>query len=283
MTDLGKKTNIKNKTYNMKYIYADITIHPYSETACDIISAMLGEIGYDSFEMTEKGLKAYIAEDIFEKSALESALKGILFDDTTLSFTIHELENRNWNEEWEQNSFTPILEHEFGIKLSPKMAFGSGAHETTHQIVSILMQEDFTGKRVLDMGTGTGVLAIAMSLRGAHDVTAIDIDEFSVANAKENLALNGICSASVIHGDASSIKGKFDVIVANIHKNILKNDMDIYLNHLVPNGTLFISGFFTSDVPEMTATAKEHNLAIENITSKNDWAVMRLKKTSRCP
>ena len=119
----------------MQYIYADITIHPYSETACDIISAMLGEIGYDSFEMTEKGLKAYIAEDIFEKSALESALKGILFDDTTLSFTIHELENRNWNEEWEQNSFTPILEQDFGIKLSPKMAFGSGAHETTHQIV----------------------------------------------------------------------------------------------------------------------------------------------------
>ncbi len=263
----------------MKYIYADITVSPCSETACDIASAMLSGIGYDSFEMTDTGLKAYIPEETFSQESLSSTLSDIALADTTFSFTVHHLENKNWNEEWEQNSFTPVLEEEFGIKLSPKMAFGSGAHDTTHQIVSILMQEDFTGKRTLDMGTGTGVLAIAMALRGAKEVAAIDIDEFSVVNAKENLALNNINNVSVILGDAAAIHGIFDVIVANIHKNILKRDMPAYIEHLATHGTLFLSGFFIADVPEMTEAAEKQGLAVSDVTQAGDWAVMRITKT----
>ncbi len=262
----------------MQYTYADITIAPYDEQACDIVSAMLCEIGYDSFEMTDYGMKAYIPTDMFDEDALSQSLSDMPLGDAAISHTIHQLEDKNWNEEWEKNGFVPVLEEEFGIKLSPKMAFGSGTHETTHQIVSILMQQDLSGKSVLDMGTGTGVLAIAASMRGAKSVTAIDIDEHSVANAKENLALNGIHDADVILGDASAITGTYDVIIANIHKNILTNDMATYVDHLAANGTIYISGFFTSDVPEMTMMSAKHHLKPVNTTSDNGWAVMQLER-----
>lgn len=265
----------------MQYIYADINITPCSEQACDIVSAMLGEIGYDSFEMTDYGLKAYITADAFDEEALSQTLASILLNDTQTSFSVHELEDKNWNEEWEKNGFVPVLEEEFGIKLSPKMAFGSGTHETTHQIVSMLMKLDLTGKSVLDMGTGTGVLAIAASKRGAKDVTAIDIEEHSVANAKENLELNGIYSTKVLLGDASAISGCFDIIIANIHKNILSNDMASYVKHLTANGTIYISGFFTSDVAEMTAVAEANGLMAASVTSDNGWAVIELQRTSK--
>lgn len=262
----------------MQYTYADITIAPYSEEACDIVSAMLCELGYDSFEMTDNGMKAYIPTDTLDEDALSQTISGMPLNDVTISYTIHQLEDKNWNEEWEKNGFVPVLEEEFGIKLSPKMAFGSGTHETTHQIVSILMQQDLSGKSVLDMGTGTGVLAIAASMRGAKSVTAIDIDEHSVANAKENLALNDIHDVNVILGDASAISGIYDVIIANIHKNILTNDMATYVDHLADNGTIYISGFFTSDVPEMTVMAAAHHLKAVNTSSDNGWAVIQLER-----
>lgn len=262
----------------MQYTYADITIAPYSEEACDIVSAMLCELGYDSFEMTDNGMKAYIPTDALDGDALSQTISGMPLNGVTISYTMQQLEDKNWNEEWEKNGFVPVLDEEFGIKLSPKMAFGSGTHETTHQIVSILMQQDLSGKSVLDMGTGTGVLAIAASMRGSKSVTAIDIDEHSVANAKENLALNDIHDVNVILGDASAISGTYDVIIANIHKNILTNDMAAYVDHLADNGTIYISGFFTSDVPEMTAVAAAHHLKAVNISSDNGWAVIQLER-----
>ena len=158
------------------------------------------------------------------------------------------------------------------------MAFGSGAHETTYQITSLLLKEDFTHQRVLDMGTGTGVLGIAMAMRGAHEVVAIDIDKFSVENAKENFALNHINKAEILLGDASTIQGEFNTIVANIHKNILTADMPIYVQHLAPQGTLIISGFFTEDVPEMEKVAQHNKLSVNKIVELNNWAVMSLRK-----
>jgi len=263
----------------MKYLYADIIITPYVEIVSDIISATLGNLGYDTFEPTDNGVKAYIEEGSFDENALKQTIESINFGDFKLSYTIHELENKDWNEEWEQNSFDPILEREFGIKLNPRMAFGSGSHETTYQITSIIQSYDYTNQRVLDMGTGTGVLGIAMALRGAKEVVAIDVDEFSVENSRENFALNNINNVEIIHGDASAIEGTFDTIVANIHKNILKADMPTYVEHLSKNGTIIFSGFYSEDVPEMKAAAEQNSLTLTDISEKNSWTVLTFKKT----
>ncbi|MBO4431075.1 MAG: 50S ribosomal protein L11 methyltransferase [Bacteroidaceae bacterium] len=262
----------------MLYLYADITITPYSEVTCDVLTALLGEIGFDSFEMTETGIKAYIPKEQFDEASLQATLDDLFIPDVTCTYTLHDLENKDWNAEWEQNSFDPILEREFGIRLNPRMAFGSGSHETTYQITSFLLQQDFTSQRVLDMGTGTGVLGIAMAMRGAREVVAIDIDEFSVANARENFALNNINNVHVKLGDASAIEGKFLTIVANIHKNILTADLPTYVQHLAPHGILILSGFFTDDVPEMTKAAQQHNLTVTQTLQRNNWAVLILKQ-----
>src|SRR5574344_304377 len=263
----------------MQYIFADITITPYSEDFCDVLSATFGELGFDSLETTNGGVKAYILKDNLDENSLNDVLHNFLIPGVTFSYAIHDLENKNWNEVWEQNHFDPILEREFGIKLDPRMAFGSGSHETTYQITSLLFEKDFTHQRVLDMGTGTGVLGIAMAKKGAQEVVAIDIDQFSVKNAKENFALNNINNVCVLLGDVSAIEGEFDTIVANIHKNILSADMPLYVNHLKANGTIIISGFFTNDVPEMEKIANQHHLKVVKAVDKNDWAVMILHKT----
>lgn len=262
----------------MQYIYADITVSPYSDMACDVLSAMLGDIGFDSFEMTDTGIKAYIPQELFDEESLKDTLANIFLPDVNFTYTLHTLENKDWNEEWEQNGFDPILEREFGIRLHPRMAFGSGSHETTYQITSLLLQQDFTHQRVLDMGTGTGVLAIAMAMRGAQEVVAIDIDEFSVENAQENVMLNHINNVHVKLGDASAIEGTFHTIVANIHKNILTADMPTYVQHLLPQGTLIISGFFIDDVPALQQVATANHLTLQATYEKNNWAVMQLTK-----
>lgn len=262
----------------MQYLYADIIVAPFSEVACDVLSAMLSEAGFDSFEMTDTGVKAYIAAELMNQDILDETLRNIHLPDVTFTYTLHRLEDKDWNEEWEENGFEPVLEREFGILLHPRMAFGSGAHETTHQLVELLMHEDFTGQRVLDMGTGTGVLGIAMAKRNASEIEAIDIDEFSVENARENFALNNINNVRVRQGDATAIEGEFQTIVANIHRNILTADMPTYVQHLSPNGTLYISGFFTTDVPAMQNVAQQAGLTVAQVTQRNDWAVMKLTK-----
>ena len=158
------------------------------------------------------------------------------------------------------------------------MAFGSGAHDTTHQITAMLIDQDFSCQRVLDMGTGTGVLGIAMAKKGAKEVVAIDIDPYSVANAKDNFQLNDINCSTVIQGDASAISGTFDTIVANIHKNILIHDLPTYVSHLSNTGTLILSGFFTSDIPDMMEAASLCSLSLQSSSSQNDWAVLTFKK-----
>lgn len=265
----------------MQYKYADITLTPFSETAVDILSAMLGEIGFDSFEETEKGTKAYILEEMLNEEALAETIDNFLLPNVQIDYTIHDLENKDWNAQWEQEHFDPILEREFGIKLNPRMAFGSGSHETTYQITSLLLSMVFTGQRVLDMGTGTGVLGIAMAKAGAKEIVAIDVDEFSVENAKENFSLNSIEKVSkveILLGDASAIEGTFDTIVANIHKNILKADMQTYVDHLSYNGTIVISGFYHEDIKEMIQAANAQGLHLISTHEKNNWAVLVLKK-----
>lgn len=262
----------------MKYLYAEITIKPFSEDTADVLCAMLGEVDYDTFETTETGVRAYIPEAKFDEDSLKSALDTFPIEGTEFTYTINELENKDWNEEWEKSSFTPVLEEKFGIKLNPRMAFGSGQHETTSMLTEYLMSHSWNNMRVLDMGCGTGVLGIAMAKSGAKEVVAIDIDDMSVANAKENFELNAISNVSVLHGDASAIDGHFDLIVANIHKNILLHDMPTYVNHLVTGGMLLMSGFFSEDVSAISDAAKSHGMSVCDVLTNNNWSAVVVKK-----
>lgn len=257
----------------MQYLFANISISPYSEDATDCLSAMLGEVGFDTFEPTEQGVKAYIRKDLFDESQLKAVIDDFFFP-VALSYEVEELENKDYNEQWEKENFDPVLEREFGIRLDPRMAFGSGSHETTCQLVSLLMSMDFTGQNVLDMGCGTGVLGIAMAKGGAEHVTAIDIDDMSVENTRLNFSLNDISNLTAVCGDASVISGEYDTIVANIFKSILIHDMPIYIRHLAPGGTIVFSGFYTEDVEEMVSVATGHGLTLQKSLSKNDWAVL---------
>lgn len=260
----------------MQYLFADITINPYSEDAADCLAAMLGEVGFDTFEPSDHGLKAYIQSELFDEDQLKQAIEGLFFP-VEVAYEMHELENKDYNEQWEKENFDPILEREFGIRLDPRMAFGSGSHETTHQLVQLLMSLDFNGQRVLDMGCGTGVLGIAMAKGGAEHVTAIDIDDMSVENTKLNFSLNGLSNLTAIVGDANSIEGTFDTIVANIFKSILLRDMPTYVSHLSPGGTIIFSGFYSSDAPDLIAAAQKLHLQLQTQLSQNDWTVLSFR------
>lgn len=258
----------------MDYKQIDFNIQPLSEVAQDVLSAMLGETGFDTFEPTEKGLRAYIPAGNFSDDNLRQCLVDFFIPDTTVTYSVADVAGKDWNEEWEKNGFDPVLEREFGIRLNPRGAFGSGSHETTYQLVEYLSQQHFSGQTVLDMGCGTGVLGICMAMHGARQVVAIDIDPLSVENTQENFLLNQLSNFTVQQGDASAISGEFDTIVANIHKNIIICDLPIYKAHLRQGGTLVTSGFFTSDVSDVVSEAENHGLRLTTQLSKNDWTVL---------
>lgn len=223
----------------MKYLEVTFTTHPCNETVNDVVSALAGEIGFESFVECEGGIQAYIQQTLFDEEALKEMVVNFPLPDTRIEYTIKEAEDKNWNEEWEKNFFQPIVigdrccihstfhkdtpKTEYEILINPQMAFGTGHHETTSSIISELLEADLKGKSVLDMGCGTSILAILASMRGANPVTAIDIDDWCVNNSKDNIALNHIHNITVELGDANLLKGRkaFDVIIANINRNIL--------------------------------------------------------------
>ena len=227
----------------MKYLEVTFTTHPCNETVNDVVSALAGEIGFESFVECEGGIQAYIQQTLFDEEALKEMVVNFPLPDTRIEYTIKEAEDKNWNEEWEKNFFQPIVigdrccihstfhkdtpKTEYEILIDPQMAFGTGHHETTSSIISELLEADLKGKSVLDMGCGTSILAILASMRGANPVTAIDIDDWCVNNSKDNIALNHIHNITVELGDANLLKGRkaFDVIIANINRNILLADL----------------------------------------------------------
>lgn len=263
----------------MEYKVATLTLTPYTDDAADILCAMLGEVGFDSFETDEPTVNAYIQSELYSEENLKSVIASVFIPDLSISYEVADMENKDWNAEWEQQSFDPVLEREFGIRLDPRMAFGSGNHATTYQLVFHIMQMDFSGQLVLDMGCGTGVLGIAMAKRGAKHVTAIDIDDMSVENTMLNFSLNDISSLlTPLHGDASSISGTFDTIVANIHLNIILRDMVIYINHLTDGGTLILSGFYSSDAMQIIQHAENLGLTHTSTFVNDDWAMVVVQK-----
>lgn len=277
----------------MKYFEVTFTTQPCNEMVNDIVSALAGEIGFESFVEWEEGVQAYIQQSLFDKEALAEMVANFPLPDTQISYSIQEAEDKDWNEEWEKNFFQPIVigdrccihstfhkdtpETEYEILINPQMAFGTGHHETTSSIICELLDADLQGKSVLDMGCGTSILAILASMRGANPVTAIDIDDWCVNNSRDNIALNGINNITVELGDANLLKGRtpFDVIIANINRNILLADMAQYAACMHSGSELYMSGFYVEDIPVIREKAESLGMNFVHHREKNNWAAVK--------
>ena len=277
----------------MKYLEVTFTTHPCNETVNDVVSALAGEIGFESFVECEGGIQAYIQQTLFDEEALKEMVVNFPLPDTRIEYTIKEAEDINWNEEWEKNFFQPIVigdrccihstfhkdtpKTEYEILINPQMAFGTGHHETTSLIIEELLDSELKDKSLLDMGCGTSILAILARMRGARPCTAIDIDEWCVRNSIENIELNGVNEIAVSQGDASSLvgKGPFDVIIANINRNILLNDMRHYIACMHPGAELYMSGFYIDDIHAIREEAEKNGLVFVHYKEKNRWAEVK--------
>lgn len=277
----------------MKYIEVSFTVSPISETANDIIAAFAMELGFESFVESSNGTVGYIPAHLYDEQTLKDTLASFPMTDTTIVFTACEMEDKDWNEEWEKNFFEPIVvdsrcvihstfhkdypKADFDIIINPQMAFGTGHHQTTRLIIGYLLDADLKGKSVLDMGCGTSILAILASMRGASELIAIDIDEWCVNNSIDNLALNHIDNVKVFQGDASSLTavGPFDVIIANINRNILLADMQYYVSRMHMGGEIYFSGFYESDLPMIKAEAERLGLRYISHRVEKEWTAAR--------
>lgn len=286
----------------MKYLVAEFKIECQDgmiQIARDLLTDALGEAGFETFEDTKDGIKGYVQESLFDENAMNDVISNFMLPDVRINANIQEAEYKNWNEEWEEAGFERInindsitiydARHDDGngiasgisIGIETKQAFGTGTHETTRMIVSTLLNIDLKGKRVLDCGCGTGILGIAASKLGASEVVGYDIDEWSSENAIHNAELNGVGNMKVMLGDASvlkSVKGKFDVVLANINRNILLADMPAFVSVMADDSLLILSGFYASDVDLLIEKAS--SLGLSKIDSKSDseWTCLVLKK-----
>ncbi|QLG46207.1 50S ribosomal protein L11 methyltransferase [Costertonia aggregata] len=262
----------------------DFKIQPL-QPASDILIAELGEAGFESFVEEEHGILAYIQKSEWSSELLNDILilQNKNFD---ITYTIKDIEQENWNATWEKNfeaiqvddkcivraPFHEKRNVEFDIVIEPKMSFGTGHHETTYMMLRHILENDFSEKSVLDMGSGTGVLAILAALKGAKNIDAIDIDNWCYLNAQENVVRNNCDNINVYEGDVGLLKPKqYDIIMANINRNILLADIPAYAKSLKANGMLFLSGFYRTDLPAITSKCKEFELNFVHEFEKNDW------------
>ncbi|MGL5893513.1 MAG: 50S ribosomal protein L11 methyltransferase [Bacteroidales bacterium] len=276
----------------MNYLEFQFKMTPCDEVHSDILSAQLGEIGFESFVTTQDGVDAYIQVNLFDEEALRNIISDFPLD-CTINYTYAEVIAQNWNEEWEKHYFNPIIIEgrcvihssfhkeipnvEYDILIDPKMSFGTGHHETTSLMLTHLLDSELNGSHFLDMGCGTAVLAILASKKGAKDITAIDIDEWATENAIENCRLNNTNNIKVLHGDASLLKDEsmFDTIFANINRNILLDDMHNYTAKLIKGGALFMSGFYKEDLQIIEEKANPLGLKLDNFKEKNNWVAAK--------
>lgn len=278
----------------MKYFEVTFIVSPCNETVTDVLSALAGEIGFESFVECEEGVEAYIQQSLFDEDSLKEMVAVFPLPNTQINYVIKEAEDKDWNEEWEKNFFQPIVIGDrcvihstfhkdvptatYDIVINPQMAFGTGHHETTSLIIGELLEcSDLKDKSLLDMGCGTSILAILARMRGARPCTAIDIDEWCVRNSIENIALNQVDDIAVSQGDASTLSGKgpFDVVIANINRNILLNDMKQYVACMHPGSELYMSGFYVDDIPVIREEAEKNGLSFVHHKEKNRWAAVK--------
>ena len=299
----------------MKYYEVLFTITPCTQDASDLLAAMAAEAGFETFEETGAGLKGYVQQQLFNREALDTAINSFPFGDTHIIYKIAEAEDRDWNEQWEQEGFEPIIiggkKLEVGngqydtiiihdgrhlpadqeslftahppleIEIDAHLAFGTGTHETTRMLCSAMLDMDLTGKNVLDCGCGTGILGICALKLGAARATAYDIDEWSTENTRHNAVINHVDQQlTVMHGDATlldSITQKFDLVMANINRNILLADMERFCGVMQAGSTLLLSGFYRNDVALLESKATSLGLKMISTTHDGDWTMIQLR------
>ena len=290
----------------MKYFEVEFTITPCSQVAQDLLSALAGEAGFETFEETANGLKGYVQQTLFDESVLSSALEGFPLDDTHIIYKVQEAEDRDWNEQWEQEGFEPIdvrcqmadgrsrtlIIHDgrhlpsdislqptdIEVEIDAHLAFGTGTHETTRMICSTLLGMNLNGMKVLDCGCGTGILGICALKLGAQYCVGYDIDEWSVDNTRHNAVINRVDDRlESLRGDAtvlSSFSAEFDLVMANINRNILLQDMERFVSIMRPRATLILSGFYQSDCQLLEEKANCLGLMLKQTKNDRDWACL---------
>lgn len=277
------------------YIALRIESSPCNEDVTDLLAAFLGDIGYESFSPDMNGVTAYIKSEDFNQSQVKEILDGFPMEGVAFTFESEFIKGEDWNSEWEKNYFQPIVVGEecvvhssfhkdvpkarYDIVIDPKMAFGTGHHSTTSQMMRHILDSDMEGKTVIDMGTGTGILALLCKMRGASKVTGIEIDPFAWENAVENARLNHT-DVAMICGDAKKLEelDESDFFLANINRNIITGDIDRYAAKLKKGGKMYLSGFYEEDIPVVTEAAKKQGLSYDGCLTENKWAAIRLVK-----
>ena len=284
----------------MKYFEVNFKIQPLSQDARDILAALAGEAGFETFEDTDEGLKGYVQLSLFDEEALHQTLQFFPMENTHIIYNVTEAEDKDWNEQWEQEGFEPIVigdnqiiihdgRHlpeqstaQIAIEIDAHLAFGTGTHETTQMVCATLLEESLNDKNILDAGCGTGILGIAALKLGAKSVTAYDIDEWSADNTRHNAVINQVDEHLKIHcGDVSlldTFEERFDYVLANINRNILLNDMERFRKVMKPQGTLIMSGFYTEDIPLLENKGKELGLNLIRQQENNHWACILMRE-----
>ena len=287
----------------MKYYEVEFKIQPCSQDARDILAALAGEAGFETFEDTDEGVKGYVQQALFNQSALDESLQFFPMEGTHIIYDVAEAEDKDWNEQWEQEGFDPIVidngkivihdgrhlltqdsaqDTQVSIEIDAHLAFGTGTHETTRMICSTLLEESLKDKNLLDAGCGTGILGITALKLGANSVTAYDIDEWSSENTRHNAVINQVENNIKIYcGDATlldTINEHFDYVVANINRNILLQDMERFRKVMKAGGTLILSGFYTDDIPLLEAKGNELGLTLSKTKEDNNWACIVMRE-----
>ena len=290
----------------MKYFEAIFNVSPYSSDACDVLAAMAGEAGFETFEETENGLKGYVQQSLFDEETLRATIADFPFEGVSITYDIHEAEDRDWNEQWEQEGFEPIVisgekpevsgeryptivihdgrhlpesmpDDAIAIEIDAKLAFGTGTHETTRMICGTLLSIP-SPLKVLDCGTGTGILSITALKLGAAQAVGYDIDEWSVDNARHNAVINFVDDRfESLLGDATilnKVEGTFDLVLANINRNILLADMPMFREKMASGAKLILSGFYTEDAPMLVDKAKTLGLTLQQQKEDQNWCCL---------
>lgn len=285
----------------MKYFEVDFQLSPLSQDACDILAALTADAGFESFEETQHGIRGYVQQPLLDRQALEDIVNNFPIMGTNIIYTISEAEDKDWNEQWEQEGFEPIIvgnnrlaihdgRHlpsqpaDISVEIDARLAFGTGTHETTQMICEWMLDMPMKGLRVMDAGCGTGILGIvALKLKAIH-VTAYDIDEWSSDNTRHNAVINRVDSQlSVYCGDASLLDTKtadYDLVLANINRNILLNDMPRFCQIMKQDAKLILSGFYTEDIPLLEARGKELGLTLTGAKNRDKWASIIMQRVN---
>ena len=282
------------REHTMEYKKITVTLNPYNETASEVMMAQMGDLGFESFCEIEEGFEGYIPSKKFESQMMDSVETYV--DGVTFAWSEEVVPDQDWNAEWEKNYFTPIVvddkclirstfheksvDVEYEIIINPQMSFGTGHHETTCMMMRFILENDMKDKEILDMGCGTGILGILTSMCGARKVMGIDIDEWCYNNTLDNMKLNDITNMSVVVGGAEALTAdmSYDVVLANINRNILLDDMSKYVSVLKAGGKLIMSGFYQSDKTYIEQKAAELGLRKDSEKEQNNWTALSFVK-----